>query len=157
MDDRASVPQASGRSILLHVRTASILTISIILSAPVSFAGNSSAPWECSNYSGDATTRCLNAFIERQQKQIDKLHRQLLAQENSVGQLKDQLEQQAAMAADLQRQLSHRSAITVVPPPVYPPVGVGIYLGQPWVYGSYYWYGRPFWGHRYYGYWGRHW
>lgn len=157
MGNRASMSQASGRSIRLPMRTASILTISIILSAPVSFAGNSSVPWECSNYSGDAQTRCLNIFIERQQEQIDKLEGQLQAQQNSVRLLKSQFDQQAAMATNLQRQLSHRPPITVVPPPVYPPVGVGIYLGQPWVSGSYYWYGRPFWGPRYYGHWGRRW
>lgn len=157
MDNRTSMSQASGGSFLLPVLTASILTISIILSVPVSFAGNPSVPWECSNYSGDAQTRCLKTFIERQQEQIDKLEGQLQAQQNSVGQLKNQLDRQSAMSADLQRQLSHRPAITVVPPPVYPPVAAGIYLGQPWVYGSYYWYGRPFWGPRYYGHWGRRW
>ncbi|WP_455244811.1 hypothetical protein [Petrachloros mirabilis] len=115
-------------------------------------------PWECSNYTNDAQTRCLNAFVEQQREQISKLKGQLEAQKLAVGQLKEQLNQQAAETANLQQQLLQRPATTVVPSPysfgytyIYPPVGLGIYLGRPWIYRpGFYGYVGPFYGTRYY-------
>jgi hypothetical protein len=140
---------------------AGLLTFTTIPALPA-LANEAQVPWECSNYSDEAKTRCLNAFIEQQRDQISKLEGQLRAQQEAVRQLKGQIDRQAAATADLQQQLSQRST-TVVPPPyvysyVYPPVGLGIYLGRPWIYGPpYYGYGRPFWGPRFYGHRGRHW
>ena len=65
-------------------------------------------PWECSNYTDEAQTRCLNAFIEHQQEQIGKLESQLQNQQDMVGQLKGQVERQSAATAQLQQQLPNR-------------------------------------------------
>ncbi len=129
-------------------------------------AATTPVPWECSSYSDEAQTRCLNAFVEQQRDQISKLEGQLQAQQDLVGQLKGQVDRQAAASAQLQQQLSQPPATAVVPAPypyiypyAYPPVGVGLYFGRPWLYapGFYGYYGRPFWGPRYYGHWGRRW
>ena len=115
-------------------------------------------PWECSNYTDEAQTRCLNAFIERQQEQIGRLESQLQSQQDIVGQLKGQVERQTAATAQLQQQLAQPPVTTaVVPPPyvypyafAYPPVGIGLYLGRPWIGPGFYgYYGRP-WGQRFY-------
>jgi hypothetical protein len=124
-------------------------------------------PWECSNYSDEAQTRCLNAFIERQQEQIGQLEGRLQSQQEMVGQLKGQLDRQNAATAQLQQQLSQPPpAPPLLPPPyvypypyAYPPAGFGVYLGRPWIGPGFYgYYGRPYWGprffHRHYG---RHW
>jgi hypothetical protein len=124
-------------------------------------------PWECSNYTDEAQTRCLNAFIERQQEQIAQLEGRLQAQQDLVGQLKGQVDRQTAATAQLQQQLAQPPVATaVVPPPyvypyafAYPPVGLGLYLGRPWIGPGYYgYYGRPYWGPRsYYRHYGRRW
>lgn len=144
--------------------TAGLLAVTLSIPAVPAFADNPPVPWECSNYGDEARTRCLNAFIEQQRDQISRLEGQLRAQQEAVGQLKGQLDRQAAAAADVQQQLSQRQTAAIVPAPyaysfVYPPVGFGIYLGRPWIYGPPYYgyYGRPFWGPRYYGHWKRRW
>ncbi|MDK2745592.1 MAG: hypothetical protein H8K03_14760 [Nitrospira sp.] len=126
-------------------------------------------PWECSNYAGDAQVRCVNAFMEAQQKKIAELEGKLQAQEGTVGQLKSQLDRQATATADLQRQLVDRPATSVVPIPYsYPysfgyPYGIGLGFGLAFggsgIYTSPYYgpYVRPFWGPRHYGYWGYRW
>ncbi len=125
-------------------------------------ASGPQVPWECSNYSEEAQTRCLNAFIEQQRDQISKLEGQLQAQQETVNQLKGQVDRQAAASADLQRELSQRpSTTTIVPTPyaysyAYPPIGLGLYIGRPWIYGPPYYY-HPYWGPRFYGRWGRRW
>lgn len=131
----------------------------------------SSGPWECSNYTGDAHTRCLQAFIEIQREKISKLEAEVHLQQSTVGQLKEQADRQNAMTADLQRQMAQQSSspsYTYVSPGIapgllygYPSVGFGLYLGRPWMYGSPF-YARPYaWGPRfyrpYYGRWHRHW
>src|SRR5689334_5386573 len=82
-------------------------------------------PWECSNYTGDAQTRCVNAFIEAQQKKIAELEGKLQAQEGAVGQLKSQLDRQATTTADLQRQLAERPSTSIVPIPYSYPYSYG--------------------------------
>ncbi|HJT22673.1 MAG TPA: hypothetical protein VJ746_19530 [Nitrospira sp.] len=129
-------------------------------------ASSLQVPWECSNYSEEAQTRCINGFIEHQREQIQKLEGQLQAQHEEVGRLKNQLDRQAASTANPQQQLSQPPATTVVPAPyaytpyaytyAYPPVGLGLYLGRPWIYGPPYFY-HPYWGPRFYGHWGRRW
>ena len=139
-----------------------------ILSFPSLHAADSSRPWECSNYTGDAHTRCLQAFIEIQREKISKLEAEVQLQQSTVGQLKDQADRQSAMTADLQRQMSEQSSSVstygYIAPGLlygYPSVGFGLYLGRPWLYGSPF-YGRPYaWGPRYYrpyhGRWHRRW
>lgn len=135
-------------------------------------AAGSTVPWECSNYTDEAQTRCLNAFIERQQEQIGQLEGRVRAQQEMMGQLKGQIDRQTAATAQLQQQLSQPPAAPaiVAPPylspyaypylyPAFPPVGIGLYLGRPWgVPGFYGYYGRPYWGPRFfYRHHGRHW
>ncbi len=155
-----AVPQRWCCSVLLGVCT--------LLPAFAVQAADSSGPWECSNYSGDAHTRCLQAFIDIQREKISKLEAEVRVQQSTVGQLKDQADRQSAATADLQRQMSEQSSSVstygYVAPGLlygYPSVGFGLYLGRPWLYGSPF-YGRPFgWGPRYYrpyfGRWHRRW
>lgn len=144
---------------------------SLLFVLPV-FGAESSGPWECSNYSGDAHTRCLQAFIEIQREKISKLEAEVHLQQSTVGQLKDQAERQSAATADLQRQMAQQSSAppsyTYVSPGLapgllysYPSVGFGLYLGRPWLYGSPF-YSRPYaWSpgfyRPYYGRWHRRW
>jgi hypothetical protein len=136
--------------------------VAMLLWTIAAHAANSQVPWECSNYSEEAQTRCLNAFIEQQREQISKLEGQLQAQQETVKQLKGQADRQAAASADLQQQLSQRPTATTVVPSlyaynyVYPPVGFGLYLGRPRIYGPPYFY-HSHWGPRFYGRWGRRW
>jgi hypothetical protein len=139
----------------------------VLLALPVD-AAESSGPWECSNYSGEAHTRCLQAFIEIQREKISKLEAEVQLHQGAVGQLKDQVDRQNAMTAALQRQMNERPSIADSVAPLYnyplysyPSVGFGLYLGRPWLYGSPF-YGRPYaWGPRYYrpyyGRWHRRW
>ncbi len=145
-------------------RTCLGASMGMAASAVVSVAGaqasGSQVPWECSNYSEEAQARCLNAFIEQQREQIGKLQGQLQAQQETMNQLKGQIDRQAAVSAEVQQQLSQRPAAVVTTPSVYsyvyPPVGIGLYLGRPWIYGPPYYY-HPYWGPRFYGRWGRRW
>lgn len=129
-------------------------------------AASSQLPWECSNYADEAQTRCLNAFIERQQEQIGQLEDKLQRQQDLVGQLKGQVERQTAATTQLQQHLAQQPVTTAVVPQsyvypyyAYPPVGLGIYLGSPWTGPGFYgYYGRPYWGPRFfYRHHGRHW
>ena len=123
-------------------------------------------PWECFNYSVEAQSRCLNAFIEQQREQIGRLQGQVQAQQDAMKQMKEQMDKQAAASANMQQQLSQSTstviAPTVVPPAyaysyMYPPtIGFGLYLGRPSIYGPPYYY-HPYWGPRFYGHWGRRW
>ena len=101
-------------------------------------ASESQTPWECSSYTGDAHTRCLEAFAESQRDQIAALQGKLQAQQETVNLLKDQLDRQASTSADLQRQLAQPPAVVQAVPPLYayPPAGFGLYLGRPGIYGS---------------------
>ncbi len=122
-------------------------------------------PWECSNYTGGAQTRCVNALIEAQQKKIAELEGKLQAQEGTVSQLKSQLDRQSTATADLQRQLTERPTTSVIPIPYsygYPfglGLGFGLHFGSSGLYASPYYgpYYRPFWAHRHYRYWGYRW
>jgi hypothetical protein len=128
-------------------------------------AAASQLPWECSNYTDEAQTRCLNAFIERQQEQIGQLEGRLQSQQETVGQLRGQIDRQSAAIAQLQQPPPQPPVTAVVPAPylypygyAYPPVGFGLYFGRPWIGpGIYGYYGRPYWGPRFYRHYGRHW
>jgi uncharacterized coiled-coil protein SlyX len=141
-------------------------TVSFVLSTLPTWAETLQVPWECSNYSGDAQTRCVNAFLEAQQKKIAELEGKLQAQEGTVSQLKSQLDRQTTASADLQRQLAERPTMSVLPAPYpYPyysygyPLGLGLgfglQFGSSGIYASPYY--RPYWGPRHYGYWGYRW
>jgi hypothetical protein len=98
----------------------------------------------------------MHALIETQREQIGKLQGELKAEQGAVGQLREEVDRQAAATIDLHRQLAQARAFPSLPPLYgYPPVGVGIYpgmgfyLGRPWNYG--YGYGayfgiRPYFG-----------
>jgi uncharacterized coiled-coil protein SlyX len=124
-------------------------------------AGESQTPWECSTYTGDAHTRCVETFMESQREHIAALQGKLEAQQEAVNQLKNQLDRQTSLTADLQRRLAQPPAIVQTVPPLYtsPSVGFGLYLGSPWIHGSPYAYSPFFYGPRYFGpgYWGHRW
>jgi uncharacterized coiled-coil protein SlyX len=127
--------------------------IGTVLAGLPAQASESQTLWECSSYTGDAHTRCLETFAESQRDQIATLQEKLQAQQEAVNHLKDQLDRQASTSADLQRQLAQPPAVVQTVPPLYayPPVGLGLYLGRPWIYGPPYYY-RPYvYGPRYYG------
>ena len=127
--------------------------IGLVLAGLPAHASESQAPWECSSYTGDARTRCLEAFAESQRDQIATLHGKLQAQQETVNHLKDQLDRQTSTSADLQRQLAQPPAIVHTVPPLYtyPPVGFGFYLGQPWIYGPPFFYRPYIYGSYYFG------
>ena len=135
--------------------------IGMVLAGLPAQASESQTPWECSSYTGDAHTRCVEAFMELQRDQIAALQEKMKTQQETVNRLKDQLDHQASTSADLQRQLAQRPAVVQAAPPLYPypSVGFGLYLGSPWIYGSPYYYPPFFYGPRYYGlgHWGHRW
>ena len=135
--------------------------IGMVLAGLPAYASESQTPWECSSYTGDAHTRCVEAFAESQRDQIAALQGKLQAQQETVNLLKDQLDRQASTSTDLQRHLAQPPAVVQAVPPLYtyPPVGLGLYLGRPWIYGQPYFYrpyvyGPGYYGHRHRGY---HW
>ncbi len=131
--------------------------LGILLTAMPAQATDSQEPWECSGYTGEAHTRCLAAFVEAQRDQIASLQGKVQAQQETVNQLKAQMDRQASANADLQRQLAQPPTIVQTVPPLYwyPPAGLGLYFGRPWAYGPPYFYRPYFYGPRYFGY--RHW
>jgi uncharacterized coiled-coil protein SlyX len=135
--------------------------IAMVLTGLPAQASESQTLWECSSYTDDAHTRCLEAFAESQRDQIAALQGKLQAQQDTINHLKDQLDRQAAASADLQRQLARSPAVVQTVPPLYayPPVGLSLYLGSPWIYGSPFYYPPFAFGPHYYGlgYWGHRW
>src|SRR5262245_52899154 len=55
--------------------------IGILLAGLPAQASESQTPWECSSYTGDAHTRCVEAFVELQRDQIASLQEKMKAQE----------------------------------------------------------------------------
>jgi hypothetical protein len=125
----------------------------MVLASLPAQASESQTPWECSTYTGDAHTRCLAAFVESQRDQIAALQARVQAQQDTVNQLKSQMDRQAATGAAVQQPLAQPPTIVQVTPPLYtyPPVGLGLYLGRPWIYGQPYYYPPYIFGPRYYG------
>ena len=116
--------------------------IGLLLSAFPARATEAQVPWECSGYSGEAQTRCVQTLIEIQREKIAKLEGELQAQQATVNQLKEQAGRQAAAPP-----------VTVTPGPYaypypytywYPPAGFSLYFGRPWIYGPPYFYGPSF-------------
>jgi len=126
--------------------------IGMVLAGLPAHPSESQTPWECSSYTGDALTRCVEAFAESQRDQIVALQGKLQAQQETVNRLKDQLDRQASTSAELQRQLAQPPAVVHTVPPLYayPPVGFSLYLG-PRIFGPPYYYPPFFYGLRFYG------
>jgi len=163
MNDRAISPKApfrKRRRLWLRLLIGAVGIGLLVAWLPV-HAAESQTPWECSNYTGDAHTHCVEAFVELQRDQIAALQEKVKAQEATVSRLKDQLDRQASTSADLQRQLAQRPAIVQAATPLYtyPSVGFGLSFGSPGIYGSPYYYPPFVYGPHYYGsgYWGHRW
>jgi uncharacterized coiled-coil protein SlyX len=116
-------------------------------------AGESQIPWECSSYTGDAQTRCVEGFAESQRNQIATLQGTLRAQQETVNILKDQLDRQTSTSTALQRQLAQPPAIVQTTPPLYayPLLGLSLYLGSSWIYGPPFIYRPYIYSPRHYG------
>jgi hypothetical protein len=116
-------------------------------------ASESQTLWECSNYTGNTHTRCLEGFAESQRDQIAALQGKLQAQQETVKLLKDQLDRQASASAELQRQLAQPPAVMQAIPPLYayPSVGFGLSLGHSWIYGPSLFYPPYIYGPHFYG------
>lgn len=150
-------------------RLSQVFVLACVLFPFPSIADTLQVPWECSNYAGDAQTRCVNALLEAQQKKIAELEGKLQFQEGTVSQLKSQLDRQSTATADLQRQLAERPSTSIVPIPYSYPysygygygyplglgLGFGLSFGSSGMYASPFY--RPFWGPRHYDYWGHRW
>ncbi len=135
--------------------------LGIVLAGLPAQADESHTPWECSSYTGDAHTRCVETFAEWQRDQITALQGKLQAQQETLNLLKGQLDRQASTTAELQRQLARPPVVVQSSPPLYtyPSVGLSFSLGSPWIYGSPF-FDRPYiFGPHYYGprYWGHRW
>jgi hypothetical protein len=156
--------RTNAASLMVRVTISSCLALAAVLPFPVTgHAADTPVPWECSQYEGEAQTRCLNAFIELHGEKIGQLEGQLQAQQGTVNQLKDQMERQSAATADLQRQFSDRPPVTPITPVPYgypygysywypPALGLGLYLGRPWIYGAPYGF-RHYWSPHHYRPW----
>ncbi|MCA9476166.1 MAG: hypothetical protein KC563_10245 [Nitrospira sp.] len=118
-----------------------------LISGSLALAQESDIPWECSEYSGEAQTRCMRTLLELQQDKITKLEEQLKAQEGTVSELKEKVDRQEARA--------YQQDPRWPPPPYSPaysspygysyryvsPPPVGIYIQPPWRVPRYYGYG----------------
>ena len=118
-------------------------------------------PWECSNYNGEAQTRCLNALIEEQGERIGKLEGHIQSQQSQMGTLQEQVDRQSRAPANAQQPLNSSPPVTPAPAPyayAYPPYaypygytyppgfGLGLNFGSPYFYGPRYW-GPGYYGH----------
>src|SRR5437879_3057694 len=105
---------------------AGVIGIGMLLAGlPAQASESQAAPWECSSYTGDAHTHCVEAFRELQRDQIAVLQEKMKAQEETVNRLKAQLDRQASTSSDLQRQLAQRPAVVQAAPPIYTYPSVG--------------------------------
>src|SRR5262247_4232106 len=93
--------------------------LGILLVAMPAYATDSQGPWECSGYSGEAHTRCLAAFVEAQREQIASLQGKVQAQQETVNQLKVQMDRQAAANASTQAQVVQPPTVVQTVPPLY--------------------------------------
>ncbi|MGC4098455.1 MAG: hypothetical protein QM706_15180 [Nitrospira sp.] len=112
-------------------RLSQVVVVACVLFPLPSIAETVQVPWECSNYTGDAQTRCVHALLEAQQKKIAELEGKLQFQEGTVSQLKSQLDRQSTATADLQRQLAERPSTSIVPIPYSYPYSYGYGYGYP--------------------------
>ena len=126
------------------------------------FAQEAGIPWECSEYSGEAQTRCMRMLLELQQEKIAKLEAQLKAQEGTLAELKSKVDRQQALAN--QEKKTYKKDPRWPPPPYVPPAApayapsygppysyvplppIGIYVPPPWQYPRFFGYGPGYWG-----------
>ena len=164
MNDRVICLPDSSRNrieLWLQLLIGGAIAIGLLLAWLPVHADESQTPWECSRYTGDAHTRCVETFAEWQRDQITALQGKVQAQQETLNLLKGQLDRQASTTAELQRQLARPPVVVQTSPPLYtyPSVGLSFSLGSPWIYGSPF-FDRPYiFGPRYYGprYWGHRW
>lgn len=125
----------------------------IVLAGLPAQAGETLIPWECSSYTGNAQTRCVDGFAESQRNHIATLQGALQAQQEIVTILKGQLDRQTSSSATLQRQLAQPPAIGHAIPPLftYSLLGLGLYLGSSWIYKPPFVYRTYIYGPRHYG------
>lgn len=92
-------------------------------------------PWECSEYTGEAQTRCMHVLLELQQNHIAKLEARLNAQERTVNDLKEKVDRQEAFAsrdARVYKQVPRYPLTSYASPYAYAPLRpLGIYLQPP--------------------------
>jgi len=136
--------------------------LGLFITDPYAIAQETDVPWECSEYSGEAQTRCMKSLMELQQEKIASLEEQLKAQEGTVNNLKAKMDRQEALArrdAQAYKQDPRYPPTPYVPsyaPPYVLPYGyaplppIGIYLQPPWRVPRFYGYGPRFGP----GYWG---
>jgi uncharacterized coiled-coil protein SlyX len=147
---RKTVRKPAGLQLQLLI---GVMGIGIALAWLPAQAGESQIPWECSSYTGDAQTRCVEGFAESQRNQIATLQGTLRAQQETVNILKDQLDRQTSTSTALQRQLAQPPAIVQTIPPLYtyPLLGLSLYLGSSWIYGPPFIYRPYIYSPRHYG------
>ena len=156
MSERASCQSDSSRNtrgIWPRLLLIGAIGIGLLLAGLPAHASESQTPWECSSYTGDAHTHCLEGFAEAQRDQIAALQGKLQAQQETVKLLKDQLDRQASASAELQRQLAQPPVVVQAIPPLYafPSAGFGFSLGHSWIYGPSLFYPPYIYGPHYYG------
>ena len=160
MNDRAICLPDSSRNrgeLWLQLLIGGAIAIGLLLAWLPAHANESQTPWECSSYTGDAHTRCVETFAEWQRDEIAALQGKLHAQQETLNLLKGQLNRQASTTAELQRQLARPPVVVQMLPPLYayPPVGLSFSLGSPWGYGPPF-FSRPYiFGPHYFGH--HHW
>ena len=123
-------------------------------------AAPQAVPWECTEFSGEARSRCTRTFAELQQEKIAKLERDLEVQQWTVQQLQQQVARQASATADLERKLPRKRSRWYGSPfvQIYPPLGLTLRFGRDKFFGGSLFYGRPhFYGPRFYGHGYRWW
>lgn len=131
----------------------------LCLSSAQAIAQDTAVPWECSQYTGAAQTRCMHTLLELQEEKIAKLEEQLKTQEGTVNELKEKMDRQEALA---RRQAQADKQDPRYPPPPYVPAyaypygpsygyaqvpPIGIYLQPPWRSPRYYGFGPGYWGY----------
>ena len=101
-------------------------------------------PWECSQYEGEAQTRCLNAFVEVSAKRLSSSKANCKRNRDGQPSSRTRSTGKPPRRPDLQRQFSDRPPVTTITPIPYgypyaysywypPSLGLGLYLGRPWV------------------------
>jgi hypothetical protein len=122
----------------------------VLMSGSDVIAQAPNVPWECSEYTGEAQSRCMHVLLELQQNHITKLEAQLNAQERTVQDLKKKVDRQESFAsrdARVYKPAPRYSRSPYVPPYAYAPLRpFGIYLQPPWTASQYYGFGSGYWG-----------
>lgn len=120
--------------------------LGVLMSSAHVIAQAPNVPWECSEYSGEAQTRCMHVLLDLQKNHIAKLEAQLNAQERTVNDLKEKMDRQEAFASRDAR-VKKQDPLYPLTPYAYAPLRpLGIYLQPPWTVSRYYGFGPAYWG-----------